>query len=100
VRSATAALGIAGSGTDDDDDIVEGIVLMRRGASRCRPSPVKAEVDKINASGMLPPGVHLAVYDRSNLIDVTTHTVMENLVVGILLIFALQWGCWAICAAR
>jgi cobalt-zinc-cadmium resistance protein CzcA len=39
------------------------------------------------------PGVKLeSVYDRSNLIDVTTHTVMENLVVGILLIFALQWG--------
>ena len=84
-------LGIAGN--DNDDDIVQGIVLMRRGEQT---SPtikrVEAEVDAINHSTVLPPGVHLEkLYDRSELIDITTHTVVENLVVGILLIFAIQW---------
>ncbi len=85
-------MGIAGM--DNDDDIVEGIVLMRRG-SQSLPTinGVKAEIEKINSSGILPPGVKLeGYYDRSKLIGLTTHTVMENLVVGILLIFALQWG--------
>lgn len=84
-------LGIAG--IDNDDDIVFGIVLMRRGEQS---SPtikrVEDEVEKINASGMLPPGVKLEkFYDRSELIQITTHTVLENLAVGILLIFAIQW---------
>ncbi|RVU04697.1 efflux RND transporter permease subunit [Novosphingobium umbonatum] len=85
-------MGIAG--LNDEDDIVEGIVLMRRG-SQSMPTinAVKAEVEKINSTGILPPGVKLEqVYDRSNLIGLTTHTVMENLVVGIALIFLLQWG--------
>ena len=84
-------LGIAGN--DNDDDIVQGIVLMRRGEQS---SPtikrVEAEVEAINQSNVLPPGVHLEkLYDRSELIDITTHTVVENLIVGILLIFAIQW---------
>lgn len=87
----TPRLGIAGN--DDDNDIVQGIVLMRRGEQS---SPtikrVEDEVKKINASGILPPGVRLEkIYDRSELISVTTHTVVENLIVGILLIFAVQW---------
>ena len=57
-------LGIAGH--DDDDDIVQGIVLMRRGAqshadhqARRRP-----KVDEINSSGILPPGVHIEKHLR------------------------------------
>lgn len=84
-------LGIAGK--DSEDDIVQGIVLMRRGEQT---SPtiarVEAEVKKINASGLLPPGVKLErIYDRGELIKITTHTVVENLIVGILLIFVIQW---------
>ncbi len=84
-------LGIAGQ--DNDDDIVQGIVLMRRGQQS---SPtierVKAEVERINTSGLLPPGVRIErIYDRQDLIDTTTHTVLHNMTVGILLIFALQW---------
>jgi cobalt-zinc-cadmium resistance protein CzcA len=84
-------LGIAGK--DGDEDIVQGIVLMRRGEQS---SPtirrVQEEVEKINSSGILPPGVKLEkIYDRSELISITTHTVLENLIVGIALIFAIQW---------
>ena len=84
-------LGIAGEG--QDDDVVMGIVLMQRGAqSMPAIQAVKQEVETINQGGVLPPGVRLErIYDRSDLIEVTTHTVMHNLVEGILLIFVLQW---------
>jgi heavy metal efflux system protein len=84
-------LGIAGQ--DNDDDIVQGIVLMRRG-EQSLPTihRVEEEVNKINTTGILPPGVHLEkIYDRSELIAVTTHTVLHNLLVGIVLIFLVQW---------
>src|SRR5882672_8278524 len=84
-------LGIAG--IDQDDDIVQGIVLMRRGEQS---SPTIARVEKlvhdINHSSILPPGVRIErIYDRKDLIDITTATVLHNMVVGILLIVLLQW---------
>ncbi|HLL26555.1 MAG TPA: CusA/CzcA family heavy metal efflux RND transporter [Xanthobacteraceae bacterium] len=84
-------LGIAGK--DDDNDIVEGIVLMRRGQqSTPTIERVKAEVRRINNSGILPPGVRIEqIYDRQDLINITTSTVLRNMVFGILLIFVLQW---------
>src|SRR5690349_23141810 len=51
-------LGIAGK--DGDDDIVQGIVLMRRGEqSGPTIERVHAEVEKINTAGILPPGVRI-----------------------------------------
>jgi len=84
-------LGIAGM--NDVDDIVQGIVLMRRGEqSTPTLARVEAVVKSINASGVLPPGVRIErIYDRKDLIDVTTHTVLHNMIVGILLIVLLQW---------
>ncbi|WP_213285151.1 efflux RND transporter permease subunit [Bradyrhizobium sp. sGM-13] len=84
-------LGIAG--LDQDDDIVQGIVLMRRGEQS---SPTIARVEKlvhdINHSSILPPGVQIErIYDRKDLIDITTHTVLHNMVIGIILIVLLQW---------
>jgi len=84
-------LGIAGK--DAEDDIVQGIVLMRRGE---KSSPtiarVEKEVAKINTSGILPPGVRIErIYDRKDLIDITTKTVLHNMAFGIVLIFLLQW---------
>ncbi len=85
-------LGIAGY--DDVDDIVQGIVLMRRGAQSIPTIKlVEAEVDKVNSSGILPSGVSIQrIYDRSDLINVTTHTVLHNIVAGIALIFLVQWA--------
>ena len=85
-------LGIAGY--NDSDDIVQGIVLMRRGAESVPTiKRVEAEVDNINQSGILPPGVSIQrIYDRSDLIRITTHTVLHNMVAGVLLIFLLQWA--------
>ena len=85
-------LGIAGY--NDVNDIVQGIVLMRRGAESVPTiKRVEAEVDLINKSGILPPGVSIQrIYDRSDLINLTTHTVLHNMVAGIVLIFLLQWA--------
>src|ERR1700761_1915389 len=85
-------LGIAGQ--DNDDDIVQGIVLMRRGEqSMPTIKRIEAEVEKINGSGILPPGVHIErIYDRSDLIKVTTNTVLHNMIAGIILIFLVQWA--------
>ena len=85
-------LGIAGY--NNEDDIVQGIVLMQRGAkSMPTIEAVQQEVTDINESGILPPGVHLdRIYDRSDLIRLTIHTVLENLIAGIALIFFLQWA--------
>src|SRR5438132_8563491 len=84
-------LGIAGM--NEVDDIVQGTVLMRRGEQS---SPTIARVEQlvanINNSSILPPGVKIErIYDRKDLIDLTTHTVLHNMVVGILLIVLLQW---------
>jgi cobalt-zinc-cadmium resistance protein CzcA len=84
-------LGIAGQ--NEDDDIIQGIVLMRRGAETLPTlTGVLAEVDKINSSDILPPGVRIErIYDRSTLVDITTHTVLHNMVMGVTLIFLIQW---------
>ena len=84
-------LGIAGK--DEADDIVQGIVLMRRG-EQSMPTirRVEQEVERINAGNILPPGVRIErIYDRKELIDITTRTVLHNMVFGIGLIFLLQW---------
>src|ERR1700716_2464042 len=84
-------LGIAG--LDQDNDIVQGIVLMRRG-EQSSPTILRGEqlVASINNSSILPPGVRIErIYDRKDLIDITTATVLHNMVAGILLIVLLQW---------
>ena len=84
----------ASPATTTSNDIVQGIVLMRRGAESVPTiKRVEAEVDKINKSGILPPGVSIErIYDRSDLISITTRTVLHNMVAGIVLIFLLQWA--------
>ncbi|HET9537128.1 MAG TPA: efflux RND transporter permease subunit, partial [Mesorhizobium sp.] len=84
-------LGIAGN--DADDDIVQGIVLMRRGEqSMPTINRVEREVERINNANILPPGVRIErIYDRKDLIDITTKTVLHNMAFGIGLIFLLQW---------
>ncbi|MGH9826300.1 MAG: efflux RND transporter permease subunit, partial [Blastocatellia bacterium] len=83
-------LGIAGR--DSGNDIVEGIVLMRRGEKTLEViNRIEHEVNELNSSGTLPAGVKVVpYYDRRELIGVTTHTVLENLVFGIILIFFVQ----------
>ena len=75
------------AGQDDNDDIVYGVVLMRKGEN---PSLVldalKHRIAEINRS-QLPPGVVVVpFYDRTWLIEKTLKTVFTNLVEGALLV--------------
>jgi len=80
-------------GRDQADDVVGAIVVMSRTERTADMIPkVKAEIDRINHDGGLPPGVRVVpYYDRSSLIAVTTHTVLHNLIFGCVLIFLIQW---------
>ena len=74
-------------GRDDQDDIVTGIILMRKGEN---PSlvldGVKAKLDALN-SNTLPKGVTVEpYYDRAWLIARTLKTVFSNLLEGALLV--------------
>jgi heavy metal efflux system protein len=81
------------AGRDGDDDAVAAILVMNRTLHTNDVIPrIKAEVEKINSDGTLPPGVKLVpYYDRSGLVNVTTATVLHNLVFGCLLVFLIQW---------
>jgi cobalt-zinc-cadmium resistance protein CzcA len=81
------------AGRDYEDDVVAAIVVMNRTLHTSDViARVKAEVEKINSDGTLPQGVSIApIYDRTTLVNVTTSTVLHNLVVGCTLIFLLQW---------
>jgi cobalt-zinc-cadmium resistance protein CzcA len=80
-------------GRDNDPDIVQGIVLMRRGEKTLEVvNRIEAEADRLNKAGELPPGVRIdPYYDRKDLVDVTTHTVLEALLFGVCLIFIIQY---------
>jgi len=84
-------LGIAGR--DHDDDVALSIVVMHRLQHTNNVVPrIEAEVEKMNSDGTLPPGVKIVpYYDRSSLVEVTTHTVLHNLIFGCLLVFFIQW---------
>ncbi len=84
-------LGIAGR--DHQPDIAAAIVVMGRTQHTNEVLPkVEAEIEKINTDGTLPPGVKVVLYyDRGTLVNVTTSTVLHNLVFGCLLVFLIQW---------
>jgi heavy metal efflux system protein len=72
----------------DEDDVVEGIVLMRK-YEKSLPTAegVADKMEKIQKSGILPRGVTLRVFNqRTELVHVTTHNVIHNLVVGMALV--------------
>jgi heavy metal efflux system protein len=81
-------------GHDDNDDGVMGIVVMNQSTQHAHDMlpQVRDAIEAMNHDGSLPPGVKLRViYDRDNLISVTTSTVLHNLIFGCLLVFLIQW---------
>lgn len=84
-------MGIAGK--DNEDDVALAIVVMHRLQHTNDVIPrIEEAVEKINSDGTLPPGVKIVpYYDRSSLVEVTTHTVLHNLIFGCLLVFFIQW---------
>ncbi|HET7826045.1 MAG TPA: CusA/CzcA family heavy metal efflux RND transporter [Anaeromyxobacter sp.] len=79
-------LGIVGK--DSDPDVVQGVVLMRFGAETgATLRGVYQRIDAIRRNRLLPPGMEIVpYYDRSTLIQLTTRTVLENLLVGMVLV--------------
>src|SRR4029077_1737392 len=74
---------------DDDIDKVMGVVLMRKGEDTLPAlHAVKATIDELNNTpGALLPGVKLDLhFDLTGLIHVTTETVRENLILGMVLV--------------
>jgi cobalt-zinc-cadmium resistance protein CzcA len=71
----------------DNDDVVEGIVLLRKGAeSDSTLKGIEAKVEELN-DRLLPPGVKVVPFlDRSDLVHYTTRTVLRNLTEGIVLV--------------
>jgi heavy metal efflux system protein len=73
--------------TKNNDDAVEGVILMRRGEQTQNVlRRVEQKTDEINRT-MLPPDVRIhPYYDRSDLVRVTTDTVEGNLLRGMILV--------------
>ena len=71
----------------DNDDVIEGIVLLRKGAeSDATLDAIHEKVTELNEH-ILPKGVKVVPFlDRSDLVHFTTHTVLHNLTEGIILV--------------
>ena len=80
-------LGIVGK--DNQNEVVTGIVLMRKyGNTLATLKGVEAKVANLNSSGVLPAGYKVVpYYDRTHLVETTLRTVLENLTVGMALVF-------------
>lgn len=76
----------------NDDDVVEGIVLLRKGAvAETTLASLHQKIDELNGTnryrGLLPAGVKFVPHlDRSDLMRYTTHTVLRNLTDGVVLV--------------
>ena len=80
------------AGMNEDDDIVTGVVLMRRGENPSEVlKAVSARIEAINATA-LPAGVRVEpIYDRTWLLGKTLRTVFTNLVEGAALVSVVLW---------
>ncbi|MBI5411414.1 MAG: efflux RND transporter permease subunit [Nitrospirae bacterium] len=77
-------------GIDDRDDVVEGVVLLQRGAKAFPVlEKVKKKVEELN-TWKLPKGIQVKTfYDRTVLIHTTIETVMDILISGVVLVFVI-----------
>ncbi len=71
----------------DDNDVVEGVVFLRKGADTAATlDGIHAMVQRLNTR-ILPRGVKIVPYlDRDDLVHYTTHTVLHNLTEGMILV--------------
>jgi cobalt-zinc-cadmium resistance protein CzcA len=75
---------------DSLDDVVEGIVLMRKGENALVVLDGVREKTKVVNATLLPPGTRIVpFYDRATLVHHTVHTVQENLAIGAVLVLVI-----------
>jgi len=93
-------------GLNNDDDVVQGIVIMLRGQNPSEViSRLKDKIDELNER-ILPKNVRIESFmDRTKLVNTTIHTVLKNMIEGILLvsfivfIFLFNWRTTVIVAS-
>jgi cobalt-zinc-cadmium resistance protein CzcA len=85
VESSMPRLGQAGM--DHNDDVIEGIVVMRKGLNPAHIlKDIKSKIDELN-NKILPSDIKLVpFYDRGDLIRFCTHTISHNILEGIILV--------------
>ncbi len=75
-------------GRDKQSDIVLGIVLLQK-EEKSLPAlkALKEKIAQLNSGSLLPPGMKIStIYDRTTLINRTTHTVREVIITGLVLV--------------
>ncbi|MBS1599209.1 MAG: efflux RND transporter permease subunit [Bacteroidetes bacterium] len=72
---------------DQEDDVLEGIIVMRKGENPAEIlKRIRAKINELNRS-ILPKDVKInTFYDRTNLMNYAQHTVIHNLIEGIVLV--------------
>lgn len=75
-------------GRDEHDQIVQGILLLRKGENPILVGQaIRNKIKELNLGTILPEGVHISTYyDRLDLVDKTTKTVGHNLLEGLILV--------------
>ncbi|MBU4537015.1 MAG: CusA/CzcA family heavy metal efflux RND transporter [Weeksellaceae bacterium] len=75
------------AGFNDKDDVVAGIIVMRKGENPVEVLKlVKEKIEELNTK-ILPKDVKIETfYNRETLMDFTTHTIMHNLIEGIIFV--------------
>ena len=78
-------------GRNGENDVVEGIVLMRKYEKSLPTSEaVQKKIDSINESNLLPKGMRIEYFNRrTDLVHVTKYNVIHNLVVGMILVIGI-----------
>lgn len=75
-------------GINHDDDAIEGIVLLQRGEQSLPAlAALRAQVNALNSGGRLPRGMRIeTLYDRTDLVNLTTTTVRHIVLTGLALV--------------
>lgn len=75
-------------GHDKQNDVVLGIVLLQKNEQSLPAlKALKKKIAALNSGSLLPPGMHIStIYDRTNLINRTTHTVRDIIITGLILV--------------
>jgi cobalt-zinc-cadmium resistance protein CzcA len=75
-------------GRNENPDIVEGIVLLQKGAESLPAlAGLRAKIRDLNTGNLLPPGMKIkTLYNRTTLIDTTTRTVRRIIITGLILV--------------
>ena len=93
-------------GREDENDVVEGIVVMRKGENPEKViAALKDKIDEIQREDLPEDVVVKAFYDREDLVKLSVNTVLHNVFEGILLVtlvvflFMRDWRCTVIVAS-